>query len=93
MILTSDEDGNKVHFPMPLNFIEEPDITTLRRTLSRMQSQFDQENEDVFNDNMMSRSMTDFSKIDVENEKLREEIQEMERSFAATYGDNFYSAS
>jgi hypothetical protein len=36
MILTADDSNGRVHFPLPLASIEEPDITTMRRTLQRL---------------------------------------------------------
>ena len=39
LILTiTNVDHEKTHFPMPLNYLEDPGIEVLRRTLSRMQS-------------------------------------------------------
>jgi hypothetical protein len=34
--MTHTEGSNKVHFPMPLNYMEDPGVEVLRRTLSRM---------------------------------------------------------
>ena len=38
LILTLSGEYEKVHYPMPLVFLEEPDIGALRRTFTRMQS-------------------------------------------------------
>lgn len=40
LTLTSSE-SDKVHFPMPLSYIEDPGVEVLRRTLTRMHSQFE----------------------------------------------------
>ena len=73
MILTADDSNGRVHFPLPLASIEEPDITTMRRTLQRLQQQYDNDNDYSFSVN--NQTMTDFSKIDRENEMLKHEIQ------------------
>ena len=39
LIMTLFGEYEKCHYPMPLSFLEEPDITLLRRTFTRMQSQ------------------------------------------------------
>ena len=39
LILTNTENAEKVHFPMPLQFLAEPGIEVLRKTLERMQSE------------------------------------------------------
>ena len=39
LILTLNGEFEKVHYPLPLNFLEEPDIATLRRTFARMHSE------------------------------------------------------
>jgi coiled-coil domain-containing protein 61 len=38
LILTHVQEFEKVHFPMPLMHLAEPDVAVLRRTFSRMQS-------------------------------------------------------
>ena len=88
MILTVDDSSGRVLYPLPLSSIDEPDITTMRRTLQRLYQQYDNENEQSFS--IHNQTMTEFSKIDHENEILKHEIQQMERVFAATYGDGFY---
>ena len=42
IILTHVEEFQKVHFPMPLIHLAEPDVAALRRTFSRMQLQMSQ---------------------------------------------------
>ena len=39
MIVTLNGEFEKVHYPLPLGYLEEPDIATLRRTFQRMQSE------------------------------------------------------
>ena len=39
VILTLNGEFEKVHYPLPLAFLEEPDIATLRRTFQRMHSE------------------------------------------------------
>ena len=36
LILTLNGEFEKVHYPMPLSFLEEPDIGLLRKTFTRM---------------------------------------------------------
>ena len=38
IIMTEMSGGDKVHYPLPLNYIEEPEPDALRRTLERMRS-------------------------------------------------------
>lgn len=38
LILTSTNDFDKVHYPLPLSFEENPDVETMRRTISRLSS-------------------------------------------------------
>jgi coiled-coil domain-containing protein 61 len=38
LILTYIGEFEKVHFPLPLNFIDEPDADALRRTIDRMRN-------------------------------------------------------
>jgi len=33
------QDGDKVHYPLPLTYIEEPEPDSLRRTIDRMRNQ------------------------------------------------------
>jgi coiled-coil domain-containing protein 61 len=39
LILTLTGEFEKVHYPLPLTYLEDPGIEVLRRTLTRMQSQ------------------------------------------------------
>ena len=39
IIMTEANGPDKVHYPLPLNYIEEPEPDALRRTLERMRSQ------------------------------------------------------
>ena len=38
LILTIINGGDKVHFPMPLAYMDDPGVDVLRRTLTRMHS-------------------------------------------------------
>lgn len=51
MIMTevlSMQTGDKVHYPMPLNYIEEPEPDALRRTIERMRSQIMMQRSNAF---------------------------------------------
>ena len=72
MILTAEDESGRVHFPLPLTSLEEPDIATMRRTLQRLQSQYDNDNDQSFS--MHNRTMTDLTTIDQENDQLKHEI-------------------
>ena len=39
LILTLSGEFEKVHYPLPLTYLETPDVATLRRTFMRMQSE------------------------------------------------------
>jgi len=76
---------------MPLNYLEDPDIGTLRRTLTRLSSQVNVLSQsNTFsemvpsNNNPMNQTMDDFALIENENYGLREEIDMMERHFSQT---------
>ena len=90
LILTQFGEYEKVHFPLPLAYLEEPDITTLRKTLTRLQDSVDFGNESFYS---QTKSMDDFYFLERDNASMRQEIEEMERQFAATHGDNFYQAT
>lgn len=95
LILTHIQEFEKVHFPMPLGHLAEPDIGTLRRTFTRMQSQvsmmqqsnaFTEVAELNFKPNA---SMDDFMHLEQENESLRDQIEYAEREFSQTHGEFF----
>ena len=92
LILTLNGEFEKVHYPMPLAFLEEPDVGALRRTFTRMQSQCNMlNNSKAFSELLPdNRSYIDaFSEIDDENQTMRREIELLERSFAQT-DNEFY---
>ena len=92
LILTLNGEFEKVHYPMPLAFLEEPDVGALRRTFTRMQSQCGMlNNSKAFSELLPdNRSYIDaFSQIDDENQTMRREIELLERSFAQT-DNEFY---
>ena len=95
LILTLSGEFEKVHYPMPLAFLEEPDVGTLRRTFIRMQSQVDMLNNSKAFSELLPESRSyidDFSQIDDENATMRREIEFLEQSFAQT-DNEFYTAS
>ena len=90
LILTLLQEFEKVHFPLPLSFLEEPDIATLRRTFQRMQSEANLlQSSKAFTEmlpgggiDLMAQSMSDFAKLEDENATLRSELNEVERVFS-----------
>ena len=71
MILTFEGEFEKVHYPLPLAYLEEPDIATLRRTFSRMQSEVSlMQNSKAFseivpmNNNALMQSMNEFADLE-----------------------------
>ena len=93
LILTLNGEFEKVHFPMPLSYLEEPDIATLRRTFTRMQSEVSLlQNSRAFTEMLpdpMAQSMGDFAVLEDENATLRNELDEMERIFSQTDNEFF----
>ena len=73
MILTHVHEFEKVHFPLPLSYLAEPDIGTLRRTFQRMQSQMSQMSKSNAFSPMYNatQSMDNFYAMEQENESLR----------------------
>lgn len=72
LILTLNGEFEKVHYPLPLSYLEEPDIATLRRTFQRMHSEVDlMQNSRAFtemlppsNCDLMAQSMGDFADLE-----------------------------
>jgi coiled-coil domain-containing protein 61 len=48
MILTYVGEFERVHYPLPLNFIEEPEPDSLRRTIERMKNQIVMQKSNTF---------------------------------------------
>ena len=48
MILTYVGEFERVHYPLPLNFIEEPEPDSLRRTIERMRNQIVMQKSNTF---------------------------------------------
>ena len=75
---------------MPLAYLEEPDIATLRKTFQRMQSEaLLMQNSRAFTEmaggeavDLMARSMSDFALLEDENAAMRSELDEIERVFS-----------
>ena len=91
MIVTLNGEFEKVHYPLPLTFLEEPDIATLRRTFTRMQSEVSlMQNSRAFtemmpeSDPLLGQSMGDFAVMEDENAAMRRDLDEMERMFSQT---------
>lgn len=89
LILTLNGEFEKVHFPMPLSFLEEPDIATLRKTFTRMQSEMNLMSSsrafsEMLPDDPMAHSMNDFALVDEENAAMRDQLDEMERVYSQT---------
>ena len=86
LILTLNGEFEKVHYPMPLAFLEEPDVATLRRTFQRMHSQVSfMQNSRAFSEMLPyteQPSMGDFALIEQENMALRQNLDELERVFS-----------
>ena len=81
LILTLQGEFEKVHYPMPLAYLEDPDVGTLRRTFTRMQSQCDVLNNSKAFSEMLpdQRSyIEDFSQVEDENQTMRREIEFLE---------------
>ena len=47
-ILTEANGENRVHYPLPLNYIEEPEPESLRRTIERMRGQIMMQRSNTF---------------------------------------------
>ena len=71
---------------MPLTFLDEPDIGTLRRTFTRMQSQCQlMSSSKAFSEMlppMAHQSMDGFALLEDENQRMRREVEEMEHLFS-----------
>lgn len=95
LILTLEGEFDKVHYPLPLVYTEEPDMQTMFKTFQRMNSHLHM-NQTVREDGgggggydlevasqRLPNTMQDFFKIEVENESLRSELLEIQSSFTA----------
>lgn len=91
LILSLEGEFEKVHYPLPLVYTEEPDMQTMFRTFQRMSSQLGM-SQTVRDDGgfdlevasqRLPNTMQDFFKIEVENESLRSELLEVQSSFTA----------
>ena len=82
--------GDKVHYPLPLTYIEEPEPDALRRTIERMRSQILMQKSNAFSvKSEPARRLDDFASIETENDMLRKQIAEVERNFSLTNQDFF----
>lgn len=80
MILTYVGEFERVHYPLPLNFVEEPEPDTLRRTIERMRNQINMQRSNAFSaksEPLMQRTsnnynkLEDFASIEMENDHLK----------------------
>ena len=60
----------RVHYPLPLNFIEEPEPDSLRRTIERMKNQILMQKSNAFStkSEQIPTRLDDFALIELENE-------------------------
>ena len=87
---------DKVHYPLPLTYVEEPEPDALRRTIERMRSQILMQRSNAFsvhsepvNKGGKFNRLEDFAAIEKENETLRREVAEMERQFSLSNQEFF----
>lgn len=94
--VTNVQKDEKFHYPLPLNFIEEPEPDALRRTIERMRSQIMMQRSNAFSvksdKNQKYTRLDDFASIEAENDQLRKQIAETERTFSLSNQD-FFNAS
>ena len=89
------QDGDKVHYPLPLTYIEEPEPDSLRRTIDRMRNQIKMQRSNTFSINSEPNRgsrfnrLDDFASIENENDQLRKQIAEVERTFSLTNQEFF----
>jgi hypothetical protein len=62
IILTYIGEFERVHFPLPLNYIEEPEPDVLRRTIERMRNQILMQRSNAFS--IKSEPVNSYTKID-----------------------------
>lgn len=98
MILTFDGEFEKVHYPLPLAYCEEPDIQSMFTTFQRLQGHI-QMNQTTrsgvaggggFGAGDLSgaqsqryNTMQDFFQIEMENESMRSQILDIQSNFTA----------
>ena len=89
------QDGDKVHYPLPLTYIEEPEPDSLRRTIDRMRNQIKMQRSNTLSINSEPNRgsrfnrLDDFASIENENDQLRKQIAEVERTFSLTNQEFF----
>lgn len=83
----------KVHYPLSMNFIEEPEPDSLRRTIERMKNQILMQKSNAFSVKSEPaygmNKIDDFASIEVENESLRRQITEIEATFSQSHQEFF----
>jgi coiled-coil domain-containing protein 61 len=83
---------DKVHYPLPLNYLEEPEPDALRRTIERMRGQILMQRSNAFSiqsEPVRNNRLEDFATIEKENDHLRREVAEMERQFSLSNQEFF----
>ena len=72
LILTLKGEYEKTHYPLPLRYLEEPDLATMRKTFSRLQSHIKMNNTNTFSTisyaQSEGRAVDDFVLIESENQ-------------------------
>lgn len=92
MILTLKGEYDKTHYPLPLSFVEEPDMNALCKTFTRMQSLFQLQASNSFSQYEFEpkrSAVDDFVLIENENQQLRRELESMEKVFSQTDNEFF----
>lgn len=82
-ILTYISEFERVHYPLSLQFVEEPEPDQLRRTIERMRSMITMQRSNGFSVQSepigFQNKIEDFASIEVENERIRKQISEIEQ--------------
>lgn len=95
VILTYMGEFERVHYPLPLNFLEEPDADSLRRTITRMKNQILMQKSDAFSVKSVPVGVSqdfrvdDFAQIEHENLQLKMRIQEIQSTFSKSHQEFF----
>ena len=79
LILTYISEFERVHYPLSLAFVEEPEPDQLRRTIERMRGMITMQRSDGFAKSEGPTKIEDFASIEVENDRLRKQISEIEQ--------------
>ncbi|CDW82093.1 UNKNOWN [Stylonychia lemnae] len=105
-ILTYITEFERVHYPLSLNYVEEPETDQLRRTIERMRNMILMQKSNTFsnhqqpfgglNTNNFSQTaynkIDDFTQIEQENDNLKRQITDLESQFSQSHQE-FFSLS